>query len=64
MGDHTKNKLFMSHPDAGKQGSKGSRVCRVSGRRGGYGLIRKYGIDMKRQVFRLRALDMGWVKYS
>jgi small subunit ribosomal protein S29e len=28
------------------------------------GLIRKYGIDMKRQSFRERALDMGWEKYS
>jgi small subunit ribosomal protein S29e len=28
------------------------------------GLIRKYGINMKRQVFRERAIDMGWVKYN
>ena len=61
MGDHTKNKLFMSHaPNMGK----GSRQCRVSGRRGGMGLVRKYGIDMKRQVFRERALEMGWEKYA
>jgi small subunit ribosomal protein S29e len=28
------------------------------------GLIRKYGINMKRQVFREFAKDMGWEKYS
>jgi small subunit ribosomal protein S29e len=61
MGDHTKNKLFMSH--APGQG-KGTRRCRVSGRLGGMGLVRKYGIDMKRQCFRERALEMGWMKYS
>jgi len=61
MGDHTKNKLYMSHP---KGYGKGSRQCRVTGRLGGMGLIRKYGINMKRQVFRERAEDMGWKKYS
>jgi small subunit ribosomal protein S29e len=44
--------------------SKGGRPCRVQGRNGGMGLIRKYGINMKRQVFRENALAMGWKKYS
>lgn len=53
--------LANTHPN---QHSKGGRRCRVSGRKGGAGLIRKYGIDMKRQIFRERASDMGWTKYS
>jgi len=36
----------------------------MSGRKGGMGLIRKYGIDMKRQAFRENAKAMGWEKYS
>jgi small subunit ribosomal protein S29e len=55
------NKLYATHP---KNYGKGSRACRVTGRPGGMGLIRKYGINMKRQVFRERAIDMGWTKYS
>ena len=55
------NKLYATHP---KNYGKGPRQCRVTGRKGGMGPIRKYGIDMKRQVFRERALDMGWCKYS
>ena len=55
------NKLYSTHP---KGYGKGSRPCRVSGRMGGMGLIRKYGINMKRQAFRERALEMGWEKYS
>jgi small subunit ribosomal protein S29e len=55
------NKLYATHP---KNYGKGSRQCRVTGRMGGMGLIRKYGINMKRQVFRERALDMGWEKYN
>ena len=55
------NKLYATHP---KGYGKGSRACRVTGRQGGMGLIRKYGINMKRQVFRERAEDMGWVKYN
>lgn len=55
------NKLYATHP---KGYGKGSRACRVTGRLGGMGLIRKYGINMKRQVFRERALDMGWSKYN
>ena len=53
--------LSGSHP---KNYGKGSRACRFSGRLGGYGLIRKYGINMKRQQFRLKAKEMGWVKYN
>lgn len=55
------NKLFGVHP---KNYGKGSRPCRVTGRPGGMGLIRKYGLMMKRQTFRERATDMGWVKYN
>merc|ERR1739845_301872 len=36
-------------------GSKGNRSSRMSGRRGGMALIRKYGILMKRQEFREKA---------
>lgn len=55
------NKLYATHP---KGYGKGSRACRVTGREGGMGLIRKYGINMKRQVFRERAIEMGWNKYN
>lgn len=55
------DKLYATHPSAY---GKGSRACRVTGRLGGMGLVRKYGINMKRQVFRERALDMGWEKYN
>lgn len=55
------NKLYATHP---KGYGKGSRACRVTGRNGGMGLVRKYGINMKRQVFRERAIDMGFMKYN
>ena len=55
------NKLYGTHP---KGYGKGSRACRVTGRQGGMGLVRKYGINMKRQVFRERAYDMGFMKYN
>ena len=55
------NKLYATHPS---NYGKGSRSCRVTGRQGGMGLIRKYGINMKRQAFRERAEDMGFKKYS
>jgi small subunit ribosomal protein S29e len=58
---HHPSKLFATHP---KNYGKGSRQCRVTGRKGGNGLIRKYGIDMKRQSFRERALDIGFHKYN
>merc|ERR1712096_422106 len=47
-------KAFQPRPNAG-YGHKAHK-CRVSGRAGGMGLIRKYGILMKRQDFRERAL--------
>merc|ERR550537_75317 len=53
-----------STPVRGMPGSKGLRCSRVSGRRGGNGLIRKYGILMKRQEFREKAEQIGFVKYS
>eukprot|EP00979_Chaetoceros_neogracilis_P011583 scaffold2917_cov282-Chaetoceros_neogracile.AAC.27 len=53
------NKLYATHP---KNYGKGSRQCRVTGRKGGMGLIRKYGINMKRQCFRERANDIGFIK--
>eukprot|EP00927_Polykrikos_kofoidii_P028091 TRINITY_DN24588_c0_g1_i1.p1 TRINITY_DN24588_c0_g1~~TRINITY_DN24588_c0_g1_i1.p1 ORF type:complete len:144 (-),score=28.29 TRINITY_DN24588_c0_g1_i1:88-519(-) len=50
-------------PVRGLPGSKGDRLSRVSGRPGGMGLIRKYGIMMKRQEFREKAREIGFVKY-
>merc|ERR1719221_41483 len=50
-------------PVRGIPGSKGLRGSRVSGRRGGMGIIRKYGILMKRQEFREKAEEIGFVKY-
>merc|ERR1719382_1854433 len=50
-------------PVRGIPGSKGLRGSRVSGRRGGMGIIRKYGILMKRQEFREKATEIGFVKY-
>merc|ERR1719221_222489 len=38
-------------PVRGIPGSKGLRGSRISGRRGAMGIIRKYGILMKRQEF-------------
>jgi len=55
------NKLYHTHP---RHYGKGGRQCRVTGRKGGMGLIRKYGLDMKRQTFRERAISMGFVKYN
>ena len=51
----------MSH---NRDNAKGGRACRVSGRKGGMGLVRKYGINMKRQTFRELALSIGFAKYS
>lgn len=50
-------------PVRGLPGSKGDRPSRVSGRRGGMGIIRKYGILMKRQEFREKAEEIGFRKY-
>ena len=55
------NKLYHTHP---RNYGKGSRTCRVTGRKGGMGLVRKYGIDMKRQTFRELATQIGFVKYN
>merc|ERR1719230_2055227 len=52
-----------STPVRGLPGSKGERQSRVSGRLGGMGLIRKYGILMKRQEFREKAEEIGFRKY-
>eukprot|EP00930_Biecheleria_cincta_P033496 TRINITY_DN2321_c0_g1_i3.p2 TRINITY_DN2321_c0_g1~~TRINITY_DN2321_c0_g1_i3.p2 ORF type:complete len:177 (+),score=58.11 TRINITY_DN2321_c0_g1_i3:63-593(+) len=52
-----------SAPVRGLPGSKGLRSSRVSGRPGGMALIRKYGILMKRQEFREKAQEIGFVKY-
>jgi small subunit ribosomal protein S29e len=47
-----------------KSRGKGGRKCRVQGSKPGRGgLIRKYAINMNRQVFRERAVLMGWKKY-
>ena len=50
-------------PVRGIPGSKGERPSRMSGRRGGMALIRKYGILMKRQEFREKAPEIGFIKY-
>mmetsp|Transcript_36782 Transcript_36782/g.64790 ORF Transcript_36782/g.64790 Transcript_36782/m.64790 type:complete len:186 (+) Transcript_36782:91-648(+) len=52
-----------STPVRGVPGSKGNRGSRMSGRRGGMALIRKYGILMKRQEFREKAEEIGFRKY-
>eukprot|EP00414_Alexandrium_minutum_P005984 CAMPEP_0113821626 /NCGR_PEP_ID=MMETSP0328-20130328/1833_1 /TAXON_ID=39455 /ORGANISM="Alexandrium minutum" /LENGTH=176 /DNA_ID=CAMNT_0000789559 /DNA_START=96 /DNA_END=626 /DNA_ORIENTATION=+ /assembly_acc=CAM_ASM_000350 len=50
-------------PVRGLPGSKGGRPSRLSGRLGGMGIIRKYGIMMKRQEFREKAEEIGFIKY-
>merc|ERR1719476_901492 len=52
-----------TQPVRGIPGSKGLRLSRMSGRRGGMALIRKYGILMKRQEFREKAEEIGFRKY-
>mmetsp|Transcript_61027 Transcript_61027/g.131260 ORF Transcript_61027/g.131260 Transcript_61027/m.131260 type:complete len:171 (-) Transcript_61027:134-646(-) len=52
-----------NHPVRGLPGSKGLRISRISGRRGAMAIIRKYGILMKRQEFREKAEEIGFVKY-
>merc|ERR1719291_695650 len=52
-----------SQPVRGLPGSKGNRPSRMSGRLGGMALIRKYGIMMKRQEFREKAPEIGFIKY-
>ena len=48
-GETTPSQNPFSTPVRGIPGSKGLRQSRMSGRRGGMALIRKYGILMKRQ---------------
>ena len=56
--------LTYSRPKMDKSRGKGGRKCRVQGSKPGRGgLIRKYAINMNRQVFRERAISMGWKKY-
>merc|ERR1712137_952134 len=50
-------------PVRGIPGSKGLRMSRISARPGGMGLIRKYGILLKRQEFREKAEEIGFRKY-
>mmetsp|Transcript_5282 Transcript_5282/g.12725 ORF Transcript_5282/g.12725 Transcript_5282/m.12725 type:complete len:153 (-) Transcript_5282:114-572(-) len=50
-------------PVRGIPGSRGERSSRISGRLGGMGIIRKYGILMKRQEFREKAIEIGFRKY-
>mmetsp|Transcript_22839 Transcript_22839/g.62280 ORF Transcript_22839/g.62280 Transcript_22839/m.62280 type:complete len:176 (-) Transcript_22839:76-603(-) len=50
-------------PVRGIPGSKGHRPSRLSGRLGGMGIIRQYGIMMKRQEFREKAEEIGFRKY-
>mmetsp|Transcript_35074 Transcript_35074/g.81443 ORF Transcript_35074/g.81443 Transcript_35074/m.81443 type:complete len:189 (+) Transcript_35074:67-633(+) len=50
-------------PVRGIPGSKGLRPSRMSGRLGGMAIIRQYGIMMKRQEFREKAEQIGFVKY-
>mmetsp|Transcript_57472 Transcript_57472/g.171034 ORF Transcript_57472/g.171034 Transcript_57472/m.171034 type:complete len:176 (+) Transcript_57472:75-602(+) len=52
-----------SPPVRGLPGSKGARPSRMSGRLGGMGIIRCYGIMMKRQEFREKAEEIGFRKY-
>ncbi|CAM9134660.1 unnamed protein product [Discosporangium mesarthrocarpum] len=49
--------LGNSHP---KKYGKGGRYCRVCGNQ--HGLIRKYGLNMCRQCFRIYANDIGFHK--
>lgn len=43
-------------------GSRGGRRCRVCANP--HGIIRKYHLDMCRQCFRERALDIGFMKVN
>ena len=51
--------LINSHPKPA-YGSRGGRRCRVCANP--HGIIRKYHLDMCRQCFRERALDIGFMK--
>jgi len=62
-GKPAKLKKFIKHnlPKERKTGIA-LRRCSLCGRRGAH--IRKYGINMCRQCFRLNAKSMGFKKYS
>merc|ERR1719460_1295874 len=62
-GSNGEQKDPYTQPVRGIPGSKGLRGSRMSGRRGGMALIRKYGILMKRQEFREKAEEIGFRKY-
>nr|BCB97888.1 40S ribosomal protein [Patiria pectinifera] len=49
--------IWHSHP---RKYGPGSRSCRVCGNR--HGLIRKYGLNICRQCFRMYAKDIGFQK--
>ncbi|XP_075403968.1 small ribosomal subunit protein uS14-like [Tenrec ecaudatus] len=49
--------LSWSHPRKFSQGSRSGRAC--SNR---HGLIRKYGLSVRRQCFRQYAMDIGFIK--
>lgn len=51
--------LVNSHP---KNYGKGGRRCRVCSNQ--HGLIRKYGLNMCRQCFRVYAEDIGFTKVT
>lgn len=53
--------LLNAHPK-NPLGSKGARACRVCS--SNCSIIRKYKIDMCRQCFRERAVDIGFIKYN
>ena len=53
--------LLNSHPKK-ESGSKGARRCRVCANQ--CAIIRKYHLNMCRQCFRERALDIGFIKVS
>lgn len=53
--------LINSHPKP-FYGSRGGRRCRVCANP--HGIIRKYHLDMCRQCFRERALDIGFMKVT
>ena len=63
-GETTQNKKNPFNPPVrGIPGSVGLRSSRISARLGGNGLIRKYGIMLKRQEFREKAEEIGFRKY-
>jgi small subunit ribosomal protein S29e len=53
--------LLNSHPKS-ELGSKGARRCRCCGNQ--QAIIRKYHLNLCRQCFRERALDIGFIKVS